>query len=120
MKFDFDLKTLTSFVISIALVLIQYTQGVYAGGIDGMEWLGLLLVLFGPAGIVAAVNNTPWSPATKALAQHVSAVVIVLVQGVQGVYSGGITSVEWMGLALLLLSTLAVYVAPEKRLSGVG
>jgi hypothetical protein len=116
MRLDFDYKTLTSLVVSVLLVAIQAIQGVYADGIDGYEWLGIALVIFGPAGLVAAVNNTPWSPATKALVQHVSAVVIVLVQGLQGVYSNGISNSEWLGLALLLLSTLAVYVAPGASL----
>jgi hypothetical protein len=116
-RFDFDLKTLTAFVISLVLVLVQAIQGVYAGGIDGTEWLGIALVLFGPAGLVAAVNNTPWSPAMKALAQHVSAVGIVVTQGIVGVYSGGISHEEWLGIGLLLLSTLAVYVVPQKTLT---
>lgn len=116
MRFDFDLKTLTALIISIALVLVQAVQGVYANGITGYEWLGIALIVLGPAGVVAAVNNTPWSPAAKALAQHVSAVIIVVVQGIQGVYSGGITSQEWLGIGLLLLSTLAVYVVPAKTL----
>lgn len=112
MRLDFDLKTLASFVVSLLLIVVQYVQGVYDGGVTGLEWLGLAAVLFGPAGLVAIVNNTPWSPATKALAQHVSAIVIVLVQGLVGVYNGGITDQEWFGLALLLVSTVAVYVVP--------
>lgn len=120
MKFDLDLKTLTAFAVSLLLIVIQWATGVYQGGIDGFEYLGLAAILFGPAGFVALVNNTPWSPATKALAQHISAVAIVVVQGIQGVYAGGINTEEWLSLALVLVSTLAVYVVPGKRLSGVG
>jgi hypothetical protein len=107
-----DLKALTSLVMGIAIVVIQALMGVYAGGISGWEWLGVAAIVFGPAGLVAAVNNTAYSPATKALVQHVSAIIIVLVQGIQGVYAKGITTEEWLGLGLILLTTLAVYVAP--------
>lgn len=120
MRFDLDLKTGMSLLISVVLLVVQYVQGVYAGGIDGLEWLGLLAVLFGPAGLVALANNTPWSPATKAVIQHVASVVIVVVQGVQGVYANGINSEEWFGLALLLLSSLAVYVVPGTTLARRG
>lgn len=119
MKFDLDWKTLTSFLLSLAIIVVQYIQGVYADGVSGAEWLGLAAVLFAPAGLVALVNNTPWSPAAKAIVQQVSAVVIVLVQGVQGVYAGGISNEEWMGLTLILLTSLPVYFAPAKKLSGV-
>lgn len=113
MRFDLDWKTVASFVVSLLLIVVQYFQGVYAGGIDGWEWLGLAAVLFGPAGLVALVNNTPVNPALKAVVQNVSAVVIVVVQGVQGVYAGGISTEEWYGLGLLLLSTVVVYFAPS-------
>lgn len=116
MRLDFDLKTLASFVVSLLLVLVQYLNGVYDGGVNGLEWLGLGLVLFGPAGLVAAVNNTPWSPATKALAQAVSTVGVVVVQGVMDVYDGGVSTQEWLAVGLLLLSTLAVYVVPGTNL----
>lgn len=112
MKFDFDLKTLTAFIVSLLLIIVQWATGVYQGGIDGVEYLGLAALLFGPAGLVALVNNTNWNPAAKAIAQHVSAVAIVVVQGIQGVYAGGINAEEWLGLALILVSTLAVYVVP--------
>lgn len=120
MTFDLDWKTVTSFLISVLLVVVQAVQGVYAGGITGLEWLGIALVVFGPAGLVAASNNTPWSPATKALVQHVSAVAVVVVQGVIGVYANGISNEEWLGIGLLLLSTLAVYVVPAKTLTAIG
>lgn len=106
-------KAVTSLVISVLLVLVQYLQGVYAGGITGVEWLGLLLVVFGPAGLVASLANTDLSPATKALVQHVSTVVVVVTQGVLGVYANGISNEEWFGIGLLLLSTLAVYFVPN-------
>lgn len=106
-------KAVTSLVISLLLIIVQYVQGVYAGGIDGVEWLGLILVLFGPAGLVAALANTPLSPATKALVQHVSTVVIVVTQGIIGVYANGISQEEWLGIGLLLVSTLAVYFVPN-------
>lgn len=108
-------KAVTSLVISLLLVVIQYVQGVYAGGIDGVEWLGLLLVVFGPAGLVAALGNTAASPATKALVQHVSTVVIVITQGIVGVYANGISNQEWLGIGLLLVSTLAVYLVPNSN-----
>lgn len=109
-------KAITSLVISLVLIATQYIQGVYDGGINGVEWLGLLLVLFGPAGLVAGLANTPLSPATKALVQHVCAVVIVVTQGIIGVYSNGISSQEWLGIGLLLVSTLAVYLVPNRPL----
>ena len=119
MKFDLDLKTLASFLVSLAIIVVQYVTGVYSDGISGEEWIGLVVLLFGPAGLVALVNNTPWSPATKAVVQHVCSVVIVVAQAVQGVYAHGLTTEEWLGVALVLLSSLAVYVVPGKRLSGV-
>jgi hypothetical protein len=107
-------KAVTSLVISLLLIVIQYVQGVYAGGVDGVEWLGLIVVLFGPAGLVAWLGNSPLSPATKAVVQNVCSVVIVVVQGVIGVYADGISTDEWLGIGLLLLSSLAVYYVPNK------
>lgn len=112
-----DLKVIVSFLISILVVAIQAYNDVYAGGVSGLEWLGIAAILFGPAGLVAAVANTPLSPATKALAQQISATVVVLVQALAGVYADGISDQEWMGVALLLLSSLAVYVAPGTRVA---
>lgn len=119
MKFDLDLKTAVAFLIGLLLVVVQYVQGVYDGGVTGVEWLGLALVVFGPAGLVALANNTPWSPATKALVQQVCTVAVVVTQGLLGVYSGGVSQEEWFGLGLLLITNLAVYVTPAKPLSGV-
>lgn len=106
-------KAIVSLIISVFIVALQAFNDVYAGGVTGLEWLGVAAILLGPAGLVAAVSNSPLSPATKALAQNVSAVAIVVVQGVIGVYAGGITSQEWIVIGLLLLSTLAVYVTPN-------
>lgn len=106
-------KALVSLLISVALIVVQWLTGVYAGGIDGVEWLGLAAILFGPAGLVLAFANTPFSPATKAIVQHVCAVGIVVVQGILHVYDHGISPVEWIGIAGILLSTLAVYVVPN-------
>lgn len=106
-------KAVTSLVIGLAVVVVQYLQGVYVGGIDGVEWLGVLLVVFGPAGLVAALGNTAVSPATKAIVQHVSTVVVVVTQGVIGVYANGISNEEWLSIGLLLVSTLAVYLVPN-------
>jgi hypothetical protein len=107
-------KAVVAFLISLALVLIQSVTDVYAGGITGYEWLGIAAILVGPAGLVAALGNSPFSPATKALVQQVCAVVIILVQGIQGVYNGGITTQEWLGIGILLLSSLAVYFVPNR------
>lgn len=107
--FSYYAKAVVSLLISIAIIAVQWLSGAYDGGVNGYEWLGLLALLFGPAGLVAAFANTPFSPATKAIVQQVCSVVIILVQGTQQVYSGGITPVEWLGIGSVLLSSLAVY-----------
>ena len=107
-------KAVVSLLISLAVIVVQWASGAYANGIVGLEeWLGLALLLLGPAGLVAAVANTNFSPATKALLQQVSSVAVVLVQALLDVYSGGFTNQEWIGIAALLLSSLAVYFVPN-------
>ncbi len=106
-------KAIVSLVISLAVVGLQAFNDVYAGGVTGLEWLGIAAIILGPAGLVLAFGNSPFSPATKAVVQNVCAVAIVVVQGAIGVYAGGITSQEWIGIGLLLLSSLAVYFAPN-------
>lgn len=111
--FGYYAKAVVSLLISLAIIVVQWASGAYDGGITGYEWLGLAALLAGPAGLVAALANTTFSPATKAVVQQVCAVVIVLVQATQGVYSGGISDVEWIGLAGVLLSSIAVYAVPN-------
>lgn len=110
---NYYLKAVVSLLVSLAVVLLQAFNDVYAGGVTGVEWLGLLAILLGPAGLVAALANTAFSPATKAMVQNVCAVAIVVVQGAIGVYAGGINTQEWIGIGLLLVSGLAVYVTPN-------
>jgi hypothetical protein len=122
MRFDFDLKTLYAFLLGLLTVVVQAVTDVYNGsgvaGIGGLaEWLGVAAIVFGPAGLVALVNNTPWSPSTKHIAAMVSTLIIVVVQGMQKVYDGGITGQEWLGIALLVLTTLGVYAVPAKTYS---
>lgn len=106
-------KAVVSLLISLAIIVVQWASGAYDGGVSGYEWLGLAALLVGPAGLVAVFQNTPFSPATKALVQQVCAVAIVVVQATQKVYSGGISTVEWLGIAAVLLSSLAVYLVPN-------
>lgn len=106
-------KAITSFLISVGIVVVQAVEGVYSNGITGYEWLGIAAVLFGPAGLVAAVANTPWSPASKLLVQHVCTVAIVVVQGMLNVYDGGINGTEWLGIGAALLAALGVYFVPN-------
>lgn len=121
MSFDLDLKTLFAFFLGLGTVVVQAVSNVYTGagflGIGGFkEWLGVILVVFGPAGLVALVNNTPWSPATKHLVAMVSTLVVVVTQGIQKVYDNGITGQEWLGIALLVFASVSVYVAPARTL----
>ena len=106
-------KAVAAFVITVLLVVVQAVTGVYDGGITGAEWLGVAAIVLGPTGLVAALKNTPFSPATKALAFQVCAVAVVLIQGALDVYNGGFTTQELLGLGVLLLSNLLVYFVPE-------
>lgn len=105
-------KAIVALLISIAIVVVQAVSGVYANGITGVEWLGIAATVLGPAGLVAAFANTPFSPATKAIVQHVCMVALVVIQGVIHIY-GHITVLGWLGIAATLLSTLAVYFVPN-------
>jgi len=107
------LKAIVSFVMSVAIVSMQAVFDVYDGGITGYEWLGVAAIILGPAGLVAALANTPFSPATKAMVQMLAATALVVVQGMLKVYDGGIDSKEWLGIGVILLTTLAVYLTPN-------
>lgn len=106
-------KAVVAFLISVALVVVQAVSDVYAGGITGVEWLGIAAILFGPAGLVAALANTPFSPATKAVVQQVCAIAVLVIQAFIGVIGNGISNQEWLAIAVLLLSNLGVYFVPN-------
>lgn len=105
-------KAIVTFLVMLGLVVLQSVYGVYDGGITGYEWLGVAAVVLGPTGLVAALANTSFSPATKALVHQVAVVAIIVIQGVQDVYAGGISDKEWLGVGVLLLTNLMVYFMP--------
>lgn len=118
MNFDLDLKTVASFALGVGLVVLQAFLGYYSNGLTVLGWLGVAVTILGPAGLVALVNNSPlFNPAMKAITQAVSATAVVFFQGVIGVYqkSGGVSTADWMVIAVTVLTTIAVYIAPGTK-----
>lgn len=113
MRFDLDRKTVSAFLLSAALVVLQAVLGYYDNGITLLGWLGIAATVLAPTGLVAVVDNTPFSPATKAWAQGICMVGLVFVQGVEGVYAkdGGISTGDWLMIAVAVLTAIGPYLA---------
>lgn len=117
MTFDLDVKTVTSFVLGIVLVVIQAVQNYYADGLSHpLTWVYILATILGPTALVALANNTTWSPATKALVQSACAVAIVFLQGIEGVYTrGGVSVYDWLTIAFTTLTAFGVYFLGQSK-----
>lgn len=97
-----------SFAAVVATVLSAAVAAMIGDGIVSVvEWVNVAIAGSGAAAVFAA-PNVPGARYTKSVLAVLTAVLMLLTS----VITEGITSTEWMQLALAALGALGVYAAP--------
>lgn len=98
-------KALAAVVATILSAVVAALTG--DGQIDAVEWVNVAILAVGSASVFAA-PNVPGARLTKTVLAVLTAVLTLLTS----IVTDGITSTEWMQLALAGLGALGVYAAP--------
>lgn len=93
-----------------ATVLVTLIPYLVAGAITPDAWVNVAIVGVGALAVFAG-PNVPGAPVTKVVLATLAAVLVAL----QSVISGGISTAEWLQLALAAFGALGVYAVPNAR-----
>jgi hypothetical protein len=107
------LKRYQKSLLTLAGAVVAWlTTAAAVGGISTVEWWGLAAAVAGVL-TVAAVKNEPVGVARvrKAIA---SVLAVLATWGVTAFVDGAVTHDEWVGLVVLVATTLGVYHAPRE------
>ena|ERR1035437_1041922 len=94
-------KAALAVVVTVVSAIIAYAS---AGTITNVDWVLVAISGVGAASVFAA-PNVPGAPYTKAVLAVLSAVLALLVT----VIVGGITTTEWLQLAVAGLGAIGIY-----------
>jgi hypothetical protein len=100
-------KLLAQVVATVLVALIPY---LVAGGLSPVDWVNVALVGIGAAAVFTG-PNVPGAPVTKTVLSVLAAVGVAL----NSVITGGISTAEWLAVAIAALGALGVYAVPNAR-----
>ena len=92
----------------VATVLAAIVPALSAGPLDMLGWFNVIALASGALMVINAENTPGWGYA-KTIAAVVSAAAVALMS----FWSDGMTSAEWMQVALAVAGALGVYAIPN-------
>lgn len=94
-------------VTTVLVALIPY---LVAGGLSPVDWVNVALIAIGAAAVFTG-PNVPGAPVTKTVLSVLAAVGVAL----NSVITEGISTAEWIAVAIAALGALGVYAVPNAR-----
>jgi len=100
-------KAIMAVVATVLAAVVAALGG--DGVISAVEWVNIAILAVGACSVFAA-PNVPGAAYTKSVLAALAAGLVVLTS----VITGGVTTVEWLQIALAVLGALGVYAVPNK------